>query len=257
MEDKQCGYSTYPQGRKLMILEAQSVTKEFIRKRKDSNILEAVKETSLTIEEGSFTVLAGYSGSGKSTLLNMLAGLLVPTSGKVLLDGQDIYALEDKELSLLRNKHYGIIPQGQSALAALTVRENILMPVTLYGRKVSEEERKSAKEYAKELMERTGIADLGKEMPSELSGGEIRRMAICRALINRPEIVFADEPTGDLDRENTEIVLGLLKEISEEGAAVFLVSHDRDVFPYADSVYMMEKGVMEACGLPGSYGETV
>lgn len=225
-----------------MILKAENITKEFVRKRKDSNVLEAVRETSLTLEPGSFTVLAGYSGSGKSTLLNMLAGLLAPTKGHVYLDDQDIYALDDKELSLLRNSRYGIIPQGQSALGSLTVRENILLPVTLYVSKKNEDEKKAAKEYAKELMERTGILELKNERPSELSGGEIRRMAICRALINRPDIIFADEPTGDLDRENTEVVLKLLKDIAKEGCAVFLVSHDRDVYPYADRLFMMEKG---------------
>lgn len=228
-----------------MLLKAENIKKDFIRNRKDSNILEAVKETSLVLESGTFTVLAGYSGSGKSTFLNMLAGLLAPTEGRVLLDEQDIYALDDKQLSELRNRHYGIIPQGQSALAALTVKENILLPVTLCGKKTGDEEKKAAKEYAKELMERTGIEDLSGELPTELSGGELRRMAVCRALINRPQIVFADEPTGDLDRENTEIVLKLLRDVADSGHAVFLVSHDRDVFPYADRLFMMEKGVME------------
>lgn len=227
-----------------MILKAENIRKDFIRKREDSNVLEAVKEISLTLEPGCFTVLEGYSGSGKSTLLNMLSGLLAPTAGKVFFDEQDIYALDDAELSRLRNQHFGIIPQGQSALHALTVRENILLPVTISGRKVSAEEKQAARDYAKELMERTGIYELRNEMPAELSGGEIRRMAICRALINRPAVVFADEPTGDLDRENTQTVLQLLKEISQEGKAVFLVSHDRDVYPYADVLYMMEKGTV-------------
>ena len=123
-----------------MILTAENIKKDFIRQREGSNVLEAVREISLTLEPGCFTVLEGYSGSGKSTLLNMLAGLLAPTAGRVLCDGEDLYALDDAHLSRLRNRHFGIIPQGQSALHALTVRENILLPVTISGGKITADE---------------------------------------------------------------------------------------------------------------------
>ena len=151
-----------------------------------------------------------------------------------MLGGEDIYSLDDKRLSKLRNEKFGIIPQGQTAIHSLTVKENILLPCTLYGSSDSSDEA-----YAKELMERLDIAQLADIRPAELSGGELRRMAIARALIRRPEVIFADEPTGDLDDENTAAVFGFLQSAAKEGAAVLVVTHESLAAGYADRVLVM------------------
>jgi putative ABC transport system ATP-binding protein len=179
----------------------------------------------------------------------MLSGLLAPTTGKVFLDDRDLYALDDAELSAIRNQTMGFLPQGQTAIHSLTVLENVLVPYTLHGRHArKEKDFDTAVSRAKTLLADIGIADLADVMPSELSGGEIRRMAIARALIHQPAFLFADEPTGDLDRQNTKVVLSLFRQLAHDGISVFLVSHDADAFPYADVIYEMEKGIINDRG---------
>ncbi|MBQ8080255.1 MAG: ABC transporter ATP-binding protein [Oscillospiraceae bacterium] len=221
-----------------MMLEAQGIRKEFIRQGKGTNRLVAVQDTDLTLGAGELTVLMGRSGSGKSTLLNMLAGLLAPTAGRILLDGEDLYAMEDRALSRLRNAKIGVIPQGQTALHSLTVLENVLLPVRMYDPKAD------AAPEALALLERLGIAELQQDKPAALSGGELRRMAIARAVIRRPQIILADEPTGDLDDENTAIVFDFLRESARNGAAVLVVTHEGDAVQYADRIYRMNAGVL-------------
>ena len=222
-----------------MKLKAEKITKEFIRESKGTNRFTAVSETDLELSEGNVTVLSGRSGSGKTTILNILSGLLQPSSGKVLLDGEDIYSLPDKKLSRLRNQSFGVIPQGQTAIHSLTVRENILLPLMLYGDDLSE-----ASVYADELMEKLGISQLRNVRPAELSGGEIRRMAIARAVIRRPAFLFADEPTGDLDDENTKTVFEFLRQTAADGASVLIISHEDIASEYADRHLTMSSGVL-------------
>lgn len=224
-----------------MKLTAEKITKEFIRESGGTNRFTAVSETSFELSEGKVTVLSGRSGSGKTTLLNILSGLLPPTTGKVLLDGRDIYAMPDKKLSQLRNVSFGIIPQGQTAIHSLTVRENILLPFTLYG-----DDIKEASVYANELMKKLDIAQLADIRPAELSGGELRRMAIARAVMRRPAFLFADEPTGDLDDENTKVVFEFLRSAAAEGASVLIVTHEDIASEYADKHLTMTSGVL--CG---------
>ncbi|MCR5691558.1 MAG: ABC transporter ATP-binding protein [Eubacterium sp.] len=229
-----------------MQLRAENLSKQFYRKRQDSNYFFPVKEVSLVVEEGKITVLHGASGGGKSTLLNMLAGILEPEEGQVFLGEDNLYQMEDKDLAHYRNQHIGVIPQGQTAVQSLTVLENVLLPVTLYGvGKKNRQEVKEAREYGKILLDRMGIGDLEKILPSELSGGEMRRMAIARALIKNPDVVLADEPTADLDEENTRIVLEELKKAAKEGCGVLLVTHDRDAMGYADISYRMKDGEIQ------------
>jgi putative ABC transport system ATP-binding protein len=183
-------------------------------------------------------VLTGRSGGGKSTLLNMLGGLLAPSSGKVLFDETDIYQMDDAALSRFRNQKIGIIPQVQTGIGSLNVTENILLPYTLY------KEKPEDMQYLQQLMERLDIANLAQAMPAELSGGEMRRMSIARALIRKPGVILADEPTGDLDDENTAAVLALLRETAHAGAAVLLVTHENAAADYADRMLRMDGGVL-------------
>ncbi len=224
-----------------MVLEAKGASRQFIRKREGSNVFYPVKEANISLQSGEVTVISGASGSGKSTLMNMLCGILSPTEGEILLDDANLYAMDDKALSALRNRRFGIIPQVQTAIHSLTVEENILLPGTLYGG------WKTAKEHqarAQELQKRLGISSLKNVKASELSGGELRRMAIARALLLNPDVVFADEPTSDLDEENTALVLSLLKETAQQGSAVLIITHDKDVFPYADVAFRMKDGIL-------------
>jgi putative ABC transport system ATP-binding protein len=228
-----------------MTLVAQEITKKFNRIRRDSIVFNAVNETSLFLEPGKFYVVSGHSGSGKSTLLHMLCGLLVPSSGNVLLDGANLYSLADEELSRLRSRKIGFLPQGQTAIYSLNVLENVLVPYTLHGAKARlEDGYDMSREYALSLLGQMGIEGLSHIMPSELSGGEIRRMAIARALIRRPAFLFADEPTGDLDRENTHIILRLFRSLADQGTSIFLVSHDTEAFDYGDVMFHMDNGIL-------------
>ena len=153
------------------------------------------------------------------------------------LGGQDLYALDDARLSRLRNERFGVVPQGQTALHSLTVIENVTLPCGLYG-------GADVETVAMSLLARMGIDDLADAYPSELSGGELRRMALARALVHGPEVVFADEPTSDLDDESTALVLGLLREVAEAGKVVFMVTHESDAARYAHRVLRMDAGIL-------------
>lgn len=220
-----------------MILKAENVSRQFLRQSRSSNVFYAVKNADFNLEEGKLTEITGRSGSGKSTLLNMLAGLLAPTEGKVFLEGKDLYEMSDEERSRMRNRLIGVIPQGQTGLSALTVLENVMLPCTMYGEEPDEKR-------AMELLAEMEIEHLKNAYPNELSGGEMRRMAVARALIKNPKVILADEPTGDLDDENTHRVLKLLRKAADEGRAVLLVSHEREAAAYADYIYKMSDGIL-------------
>ena len=220
-----------------MVLRAEHVTRQFLRKSRLSNVLYAVRDVSLTLMPGELAEITGRSGSGKSTLLNMMAGLLTPTEGKIWLDETDLYQMDDEERSRVRNGGIGVIPQGQTGLHSLTVLENVMLPCLLYG-------DEAPQERAEELLERVGILSLAHAYPNELSGGEMRRLAIARALIRRPGVLLADEPTGDLDDENTRTVLSLLRQAADEGTAVLLVTHEQEAAAYADRIYRMQDGIL-------------
>ena len=222
-----------------VMLRAESIRKKYFRAgRNAAQMFDAVAPTSLDLEAGELVCCMGRSGSGKSTLLNMLSGILEPNEGNVLFDGQDLYALGDATLSRLRNAHFGVVPQGQTALYSLTVLQNVMLPQGLY------HPRAVVDDEALALLERMGIADLADSYPSELSGGELRRMAIARALICNPEVVFADEPTSDLDDETTRLVLGILREVADSEKAVFVVTHESEAKDYANRVMRMDAGVV-------------
>lgn len=223
-----------------MKLKAEKICKKYNRKTNGASYFYAVNETDFALAENALTAIYGRSGGGKTTLLNMLGGLLAPSDGKVLIDGTDIYSMPDRELSAFRNKNIGIIPQGSTALPTLTVLENVLLPKLMYG-----ERSGSALHYAMKLLEKVEIAELREAMPNELSGGELRRMAIARALMNQPSVLLADEPTGDLDDENTALVLSLLRDTAKSGTSVLIVTHEGEAEKYADIVLKMDSGTLK------------
>ena len=219
-----------------MIIEATGLTKEFARARGGKRLFTAVHPLDIGLEERQLTLVSGHSGSGKSTLANMLAGILTPTAGHVRLDGTDLYSLRDEELSRLRNERIGLVPQGHTALRALTVLDNVLLPSILYTKDEAPADR------ARELLAAVGLGDLADAAPTELSGGELRRMAIARALLMDPAIVVADEPTAGLDSANATAALTLLRDAADRGAAVLVVSHEAEAQRFADRSYVMEDG---------------
>lgn len=219
-----------------MIIEATGLTKEFARARGGKRLFTAVHPLDIGLEERQLTLVSGHSGSGKSTLANMLAGILTPTAGHVRLDGTDLYSLRDEELSRLRNERIGLVPQGHTALRALTVLDNVLLPSILYTKDEAPADR------ARELLAAVGLGDLADAAPTELSGGELRRMAIARALLMDPAIVIADEPTAGLDSVNATAALTLLRDAADRGAAVLVVSHEAEAQRFADRSYVMEDG---------------
>ena len=223
-----------------MIIEATGLTKEFARARGGKRLFTAVHPLDIGLEERQLTVVSGHSGSGKSTLANMLAGILTPTAGHVRLDGTDLYSLRDEELSRLRNERIGLVPQGHTALRALTVLDNVLLPSILYTKDEAPADR------ARELLVAVGLDDLTDAAPTELSGGELRRMAIARALLMDPAIVVADEPTAGLDSANATAVLTLLRDAADRGTAVLVVSHEAEAQRFADRSYIMEDGHLRA-----------
>ena len=214
-------------------LTAEKLVKEYKRRGKS---FRAVDDIDFQIGSGEFVMIEGESGSGKTTLLNLLTGLTDPTSGSVSIEGKDLKDFDDKGISGIRNEKVKYIPQGESLLSSLTVKENILFPFVIGGGERPSDER------LLEVAEKLGISDLLDEYPSDLSGGEMRRATIARAVINRPSLIIADEPTGSLDSSNTSKVMDIFKAISEEGTAVIVVTHQKETLKYASRVLSMEKG---------------
>ncbi|MDR3146952.1 MAG: ABC transporter ATP-binding protein [Treponema sp.] len=217
----------------MALLELKELTKEYKRGGRSFN---AVNRASLSVEAGDFISIIGRSGSGKSTLLNMSAGLLHPTAGTVLFDGNDIHRLEDRALSLFRNEQIGYVPQGQSLLANFSVFDNVCIPWFLFKREGDVEGR------AFILLEKVGIGHLAASYPKEMSGGEMRRAAIARSLINEPRLLIADEPTSDLDAQTTAEIMTLFSDIAREGTAVLIVTHELDTLHYGNKTYSMDAG---------------
>lgn len=224
-----------------MRIEAAGIEKWYFRGGKGSNRIFAVQQTDLTLESGQVTVLTGRSGSGKTTLMHMMAGLVTPDTGKILADGQELYGMDDASLSRFRSQHFGMIPQGADVLPELTVMENILLARGILGN-LKDQAYEEAEAYAKKLLKEMEILPLAGVWAKELSGGERRRVCVARALAGMPEVVFADEPTSDLDDENMYTVLSLLRKTADLGAAVMIVTHDIEALDYADVKMHMDQG---------------
>ena len=205
---------------------------------KGDSAVVAVNNIDLTIRKGEFTAIVGTSGSGKSTLMHLLGGVDDPTSGKVLIEGEDIFALNDEKRSIFRRRNIGFIFQEYNLIPILTVEENIVMPILLDGNKVDKNE-------VEELLERLGLADRRNHLPSQLSGGQQQRVGIARAIINRPSIILADEPTGNLDKRNSEEVINMMFEaVRERNETLVIVTHEMDIAAMADRIIHLEDGMI-------------
>ena len=200
------------------------------------NITKALDGVNLSVEQGEFVAIVGTSGSGKSTLLNMIGGLDVPTSGKVIVDGRDLSTLKDEQLTIFRRRKIGFIFQNYNLVPVLNVFENIVLPVELDGNKVD-------KKFMKEVVRMLGLEDKLNNMPSNLSGGQQQRVAIARALVSKPSIVLADEPTGNLDSRTSSDVLGLLKVTSQKfHQTIVMITHNNEIALLADRIIRIEDG---------------
>ena len=194
------------------------------------NITRALDGVTLSIEKGEFVAIVGTSGSGKSTLLNMIGGLDVPTSGKVIVDGRELSTLKDEQLTIFRRRKIGFIFQNYNLVPVLNVYENIVLPVELDGNKVD-------KKFMKEVVQMLGLEDKLNNMPNNLSGGQQQRVAIARALVSKPAIVLADEPTGNLDSKTSADVLGLLKTTSQKfHQTLVMITHNNEIAQLADRI---------------------
>ena len=200
------------------------------------NITKALDGVSLSVEHGEFVAIVGTSGSGKSTLLNMIGGLDVPTSGKVIVDGKDLSTLKDEQLTIFRRRKIGFIFQNYNLVPVLNVYENIVLPVELDGDQVD-------KNYMQEVVRMLGLEDKLNNMPNNLSGGQQQRVAIARALVSKPAIVLADEPTGNLDSRTSSDVLGLLKVSSQKfHQTLVMITHNNEIAQLADRIIRIEDG---------------
>jgi putative ABC transport system ATP-binding protein len=198
--------------------------------------VQALRGVTLEFPAGQFTAIMGPSGSGKSTLMHLLAGLDKPTSGSVTVDGREIGGLGDKALTQLRRDRLGFVFQSFNLVPVLTAEENILLPLTLAGRKPD-------REWLERLIAAVGLGDRLDHRPAELSGGQQQRVAVARALIHRPAVVFADEPTGNLDSHSSDEVLGLLRQAADEfGQTVVMVTHDAHAASVADRIVVLTDG---------------
>ena len=215
------------------ILKVQNLSKIY---GKGDNKVEALKAVNLTLNKGEFAAIVGASGSGKSTLLHLLGGLDRPTEGEVIIDGESIYNYKEEKLAIFRRRKIGFIFQFFNLIPVLDVEENIALPALLDNEKVD-------KQYLKEIIELLGLTDRKSHLPSELSGGQQQRVSIGRALLNRPSIVLADEPTGNLDSKNSKEVIELLKFTARRyNQTLILITHDVNIAAMADRVITIQDG---------------
>ncbi len=215
------------------IIEAKHITKTYTV---DHRVLTVLDDVSLTVDPGEFLVITGSSGSGKTTLLTLLSGLDRPTSGEVFIDQQDITAASEDQLAPLRNTVIGFVFQSFHLVPSMTAMENIMFPAELKG-------DADAPQRAMKLLKQVALEDRGDNLPSQLSGGEKQRVALCRAMINSPKVLFADEPTGNLDSENGEAILRQLIDLkTQQGATLILVTHNPMISQAADRVIVLKDG---------------
>ena len=217
------------------ILKTQALSKTY---GKGETSVEALRPADITINKGEYVAIIGPSGSGKSTLLHMLGGLDYPTSGKVLIDGMDIFSLKEKYLSVFRRRKIGFVFQAYNLVPVLTVEENITLPLLL-------DHMVPDKEYIDELIRTLGLEERRRHLPSQLSGGQQQRVAIGRAMATKPAIILADEPTGNLDSKNSKEVLALLQmSVQRYNQTLIIITHNTEIASGADRVLRIEDGIV-------------
>ncbi len=219
------------------IIKTQNLVKRYFL---DSSSIGALKGINISVEKGEMVALMGPSGSGKSTLLHILGGIDTPTEGKVFINNQDIFSLKESSLARFRNSYIGFVFQFHHLLPEFTALENVMIPIQIYN-------KREAEKKAKRILERLGLGERLNHKPSQLSGGEQQRVAIGRAVVNEPDIILADEPTGNLDSENTEIVMNLLKELNEKNNVTMVIAtHDREVAEYCSRIIYLKDGMVQS-----------
>ena len=217
----------------MSILQTENLTKIY---GDGENAVHALRGINLTVEKGEFTAIVGTSGSGKSTLLHMLGGLDRPTTGKVMVDGKDIFSLSEEQLTIFRRRKIGFVFQSYNLVPVLNLYENIVLPLELDGKKID-------REYIDEIAETLGLKDRLEALQNQLSGGQQQRVAIARALAGTPSIILADEPTGNLDSKTSQDVLSLLKVTSEKfGQTIVMITHNEEIAQMADRIIHIEDG---------------
>lgn len=221
------------------LLEVQSISKTY---GSGEATVHALKNVSFSVPKGEYVAIVGESGSGKSTLLNMIGALDNPTSGKVLIEGKDIFAMKESKLTIFRRRNIGFIFQAFNLISELTVEQNIIFPVLL-------DYQKPNQKYLEELLDILNLKERRNHLPSQLSGGQQQRVAIGRALITRPSLILADEPTGNLDSQNSSEVIALLKNASKRYAqTIIMITHNRSIAQSADRVLQVSDGVLTDMG---------
>ncbi len=221
------------------LLEVRNICKTY---GSGETSVKALKDVSFSVPRGEYVAVVGESGSGKSTLLNMIGALDIPTSGKVLIDGKDIFSMNDRKLTVFRRRNIGFIFQAFNLIPELTVEQNMIFPMLL-------DYQKPDRKYLEELLTVLNLKDRRNYLPSQLSGGQQQRVAIGRALITRPALILADEPTGNLDTQNSSEVIALLKETSKKyEQTIIMITHNRSIAQTADRVLQVSDGVLTDFG---------
>lgn len=222
-----------------IIISAENLVKKY---GKGENEVIALNDVSMKIRKGEFISVTGESGSGKSTLLNVLGSLDKPDSGRIMVGDRDLVTMKDNDLAAYRRRKTGFIFQTYNLIPVLNVVENIVLPLNL-------DNAKTDKDYLEELLELSGLSDKRNRFPHELSGGQQQRVAFVRALIHKPEIIFADEPTGNLDNKTSRDIIAILKNsVRKYNQALVLITHDLSVASQADTIYVMNDGVLSQGG---------
>lgn len=228
----------------MSMIETKDLKKVFER---SGRMFEAVGGINFSLKRKEFVHIIGRSGSGKSTFLSLLSGLLKPTSGNVYFEGRDIFEQEDEEISLYRNRSVGIVPQFVSMMPNLSVLENILLPRMFTSSPIRDKREEGlAAERARMLLDMLEISHLEGQFPRELSGGEIRRVMIARAMMNEPQLLLADEPTSDLDKKSGAEVMKLFQKLNQEGMTLVVVTHELESLEYGTRTLEMENGLFVA-----------